>query len=125
MDAAVAQMNVRMDAELKVRGDRVLEKAGLTPTRAVRALWERIGALADRPHEVVELLQPTRDVVDPDAEAERQRKLKAAEEGAQIVARSLADRGIDIKSTPVDDTPYEELRERVLLERLQERGLDR
>ena len=124
MDAAVVQMNVRLDAELKAKGDGVLERAGLTPTKAVRALWERLASCSDRPEKVTELLMPQERPSDESEDAERSRKLRIAREGAQIVARSLAERGIEVSSV-TDDTPYEELRERVLVERLQERGLDR
>ena len=37
---AVAQMNVRMDKELKETGDFALSQVGYTPTRAVHALWQ-------------------------------------------------------------------------------------
>ena len=124
MDAAVVQMNVRLDAELKAKGDGVLERVGLTPTKAVRALWERLASCSDRPEKVTELLMPQERPSDESEDAERSRKLRIAREGAQIVARSLAERGIELSSV-TDDTPYEELRERVLVERLQERGLDR
>lgn len=124
MDAAVVQMNVRLDAELKAKGDGVLERVGLTPTKAVRALWERLASCSDRPEKVTELLMPQERPSDESEDAERFRKLRIAREGAQIVARSLAERGIELSSV-TDDTPYEELRERVLVERLQERGLDR
>lgn len=124
MDAAVVQMNVRLDAGLKAKGDSVLERAGLTPTKAVRALWERLASCADRPERAIELLMPQERASDGSEAAERARRLRIAREGAQIVTRSLAERGVDVTSV-TDDTPYEELRERVLMERLRERGLDR
>ena len=124
MDSAVVQMNVRIDSQLKDAGDRVLEKAGLSPTKAVRALWERLASFSDAPEKVVELLSPSEGTSASSIEAERARKLRAAQEGAQIVARSLAKQGIDMSSI-ADDTPYDELRERALMERLRERGLDR
>ena len=124
MDSAVVQMNVRIDAQLKDAGDRVLEKVGLSPTKAVRSLWERLASFSDAPEKAVKLLLPSDGASEPSIEAERARKLRVAQEGAQIVARSLAELGIDVSSI-TDETPYDELRERALMERLGERGLDR
>lgn len=124
MGSAVVQMNVRIDSQLKDAGDRVLEKAGLSPTKAVRALWERLASFSDAPEKAVELLFPSEGGPVSSIEAERVRKLRVAQEGAQIVARSLAKQGIDVSSV-ADETPYDELRERALMERLGERGLDR
>lgn len=123
MDSAVVQMNVRIDSQLKDAGDCVLERAGLSPTRAVRALWERLASFSDAPEKAVELLFPSEGDPVSSIEDERARKLKAAREATQIVARSLAKQGIDASSV-ADDTPYDELRERALIERLGERGLD-
>lgn len=39
--ALTAQINVRLDAELKAAGDRALAEAGFTPSKAVRILWEK------------------------------------------------------------------------------------
>ena len=36
----MTQMNVRIDAETKKQGDRALARIGLSPSEAVRALWE-------------------------------------------------------------------------------------
>lgn len=124
MDSAVVQMNVRIDAQLKDAGDCVLEKVGLSPTKAVRALWERLASFSDAPEKAVKLLLPSDGASEPSIEAERARKLRVAQEGAQIVARSLAELGIDVSSV-TDEIPYDELRERALMERLGERGLDR
>ena len=40
MSSAMVQMNTRIPADLKEQGDRALERAGYTPSQAVRALWE-------------------------------------------------------------------------------------
>ncbi|MEY8437056.1 type II toxin-antitoxin system RelB/DinJ family antitoxin [Atopobiaceae bacterium 24-176] len=38
---ATAQMNVRIDQDLKARGDGALANLGVSPTQAVRWLWEQ------------------------------------------------------------------------------------
>lgn len=39
-DARPVQMNVRMNRQLKEAGDAVLSHIGMTPSQAVRSLWE-------------------------------------------------------------------------------------
>ena len=123
MDASVAQINARMDAGLKAAGDAALAKAGLTPTKAIRAMWQRFAELADRPEKIRELMSDPHSVLTPDERTERDRKLALAREGSTIVSRSLAERGMAVPEGYAG-LPYEELREQVLLERLHERGLE-
>lgn len=40
LDKKSIQMNVRIDRQLKEAGDTVLAHIGMTPSQAVRALWE-------------------------------------------------------------------------------------
>ena len=40
LDKKSIQMNVRIDRQLKEAGDAVLAHIGMTPSQAVRALWE-------------------------------------------------------------------------------------
>ena len=40
MTTTMVQMNTRIDADLKRRGDEALKRAGFTPSQAIRALWE-------------------------------------------------------------------------------------
>lgn len=40
LDRRSVQMNVRLDSQLKEAGDAVLARIGMTPSQAVRALWE-------------------------------------------------------------------------------------
>lgn len=42
----MAQMNTRISRSLKERGDAALEKAGMTPSQAVRKLWTSPPAIA-------------------------------------------------------------------------------
>ena len=123
MDTTLAQINARIDANLKVSGDAALAEAGLTPTKAIRAMWGRFSSLADQPEKIKELVSDQQAEPSTTARAERDRKLALAREGSQIVARSLASRGISLPEG-FDELPYDELREQVLLERLHERGLD-
>ena len=123
MDTTLAQVNARIDASLKVSGDAALAEAGLTPTKAIRAMWGRFSSLADQPDKIREFVSGSQTEPSSAACAERDRKLALAREGSQIVARSLASRGISV-SEGSEELPYDELREQVLLERLRERGLD-
>lgn len=123
MDASLAQINARIDASLKTAGDAALANAGFTPTKAIRALWQRFANLADRPEKIRELVAESRSELTPDERDERDRKLALAREGATIVSQSLAARGITVPEG-FEGLPYEELREQTLLERLRERGLD-
>lgn len=40
LDSRPVQMNVRMDRQLKEAGDAVLAHIGMTPSQAVRELWQ-------------------------------------------------------------------------------------
>ena len=46
---ALVQMNTRLDAKLKERGDRVFARRGYTPSQAVRAVWAYADAHGDVP----------------------------------------------------------------------------
>ena len=60
MTTTAAQINVRLDADLKRSGDAALSKAGMTPSQAVRALWQLAASLADRPGALEDILLPSR-----------------------------------------------------------------
>ena len=124
MGSSTAQINARVDVALKAAGDAALARAGLTPTRAIRSLWQRLADLGDQAEEVRELVSGPRSEPASTDRAERERRIALAREGSQIVARSLASRGVAAPEQ-LEELPYEELRERALLERLEERGLDR
>ena len=86
-------------------------------------MWGRFSSLADQPEKIRELVSGQQAESSSAARVERDRKLALAREGSQIVARSLASRGISVPED-LEELSYDELRDQVLLERLRERGLD-
>lgn len=52
--AVMAQLNVRMDPQLKSAGDAVLARFGVTPTQLIRALWMKVSRGAEALDQVVE-----------------------------------------------------------------------
>ena len=113
--SASVQMNTRIDRELKRAGDAVLEQFGLTPTEAVRCLYELALRHRDRPQELRELLNPTSQEERAAREAERERRLKVALEGATMCQRFYDEHGITPDPT-MANLPYDRLRELALMD---------
>ena len=70
MPATIAQVNVRMNRELKERGDATLSLAGSSPVKIIRQLWECLALGGDAYERVMEVLCPAQDagaVDDPHA----------------------------------------------------------
>lgn len=123
-----SQINARIDSELKTQGDAALERAGFSPTAAIRALWTLAIQLDNQPGALAAILDPDRDKPTEEQLAERARKVKLARAGVRIFDDYLLSHGIDPASVPVNTNPeesYEEALEELLYERLVERGLDR
>lgn len=91
-----AQINVRIDRELKRRGDEALAGVGVSPSRAVRMLWERLAACSHSPQDVLRVLDSAgaSEAADSIEEEARHAELRAfVAEGPQIYARTLAAMG--------------------------------
>ena len=117
-----AQMNFRIDEDLKRRGDAALAAAGYTGSGAVRALWAFAAKHEHDPEKVAHALRFDQDARFDDAAARRQRMHEAASRGAGICDAGRRKLGI---GTPVDgyhELDIEELRELALEDRAQERG---
>ncbi len=78
--AGVVQMNVRIDSTLKQQGDRILQQQGFTPSQATRRLWEYVVEHNGVPDFM------SGDEADA-REAEKERKLAFAKEGAGLAMR--------------------------------------
>ena len=137
---AMIQMNTRIDDELKARGDEVFARFGLTPSQAVRAVWE----YADEHGEPPEFMRPPTSA---EVEAEIQRKLAIVEESTHIWENFFISQGLPVPEPRVitsDDlleefyfnkpktdltedelrlAYYDDLRYEAYLEKATERGL--
>lgn len=122
---SMIQMNTRIDRELKQSGDEALLNAGFTPSQAVRALWRFAARHRHDPGGIRALLDSDPKRIDADSDEDSERRFAQAraetEKGAAILTEAM--RQLGISSMDLDDTPYEELREQALVERLEERGL--
>lgn len=115
--AEPTQLNVRMDSELKRKGDAALQKAGVSPSQATRALWQRAADLESTPEKIIELLFPERAREEEAArEAERQRKIELARRGPLIMQEHFEKAGLPWPPT-VEDISDDELREEIYAER--------
>ena len=110
---ASTQMNTRIDRELKARGDAVFAQVGRTPSEAVRGLYEFAVAHEHEPQVVAEVLGGSGD--EASRTAERERRLEALEEGEGLYGRACETLGVASRPE-AQNLPYEELRERALLD---------
>lgn len=92
--AASAQVNARIDPNLKARGDAGIRAAGLTPTRVVHAVWELASRYADAPGRLRACLFPEEvSCSDGTLDAGRSRLVRIADEGPRMIERAYADAG--------------------------------
>ena len=115
--SGTAQINVRIDAGLKGRGDAALAAAGLTPSQAVRALWELAESHAAEPESILRAIMPGKAcAAEGERAARRKRREEAFARGPRIAEEAYRAAGL---SWPAyEDAPsYDELRERAYEER--------
>ena len=123
MSTEMAQMNTRISRSLKERGDAALEKAGMTPSQAVRKLWDFAARNSHNPQIIQSLFDTEDEAEKREAEEERARRRAVALKSANIVADAYERAGIE-PSEWTKNASYAEMREYALMERLRERGLD-
>lgn len=110
LDRHSVQMNVRMDRQLKEAGDAVLASLGMTPSQAVRALWEYLVVNGRMPSKG-DAAAPVSDGVEP-----RRMESRAAQ-GSHIIRDSCLKYGIPIPEFSGD---YDDLYEEAMAERYPE-----
>ena len=118
---STAQINVRMSRSLKQSGDEALALIGLSPTQAIRALWEKASLRGKDLEDVRALLRGGGEGVGH----EQSRADDVLIEGWTIVERVFAEHGIDYGGLErPDDMPGDaQLLEEALLDRMAEKGL--
>ena len=125
MATDAVQMNTRISRALKDNGDAALERAGYSPSQAVRKLWEFAARNAHNPRAIQNLLEGESkdEAARSEAEKERARRREAMRKSMSIVTDAYERLGIE-PSEWTKNASYEEMRDYALLERLRERGLD-
>lgn len=116
MTTTAAQINVRLDADLKRSGDAALSRAGMTPSQAVRALWRLAASLADRPGALQDILSPGRARAEQrEREKAAKHKLELIDQGSQLFAAVCRESGIDLAKVQPSDN--EELKRNAYADR--------
>lgn len=111
------QMNTRIDAGLKQRGDRALAQAGYSPSQAVRKLWEFADNHRNDPQAIRGLFSSSGSSIS-DQETERRKALyEQALKGPSILRAAYKKAGISLKDSPLSNFSYAELRERALMDK--------
>lgn len=108
LDTRPVQMNVRIDRQLKEAGDAVLTNIGMTPSQAVRTLWEYLVVNGRMPSKG-DAAAPVSDGVEP--------MESRAAQGGHIVRDSCLKYGIPIPEFSGD---YDDLYEEAMAERYPE-----
>ncbi|EBA39872.1 addiction module antitoxin, RelB/DinJ family [Collinsella aerofaciens ATCC 25986] len=108
LDTRPVQMNVRIDRQLKEAGDAVLTHIGMTPSQAVRTLWEYLVVNGRMPSKG-DAAAPVSDGVEP--------MESRAAQGSHIVRDSCLKYGIPIPEFSGD---YDDLYEEAMAERYPE-----
>ena len=112
---ATAQINARIAVSCKASGDAGLAAAGLSPSQAIRALWELAGRNVETPEAITDALFPDRQKQrEADARAQRQEKSQLIAQGPNIVRDAYIAGGIT--GAPNASLSFSELKEAAAME---------
>lgn len=117
------QMNIRIDADLKKRGDEALARAGYTPSQAVRRIWEMADRNQNNPQAIRDWLDPLGKEDEAARQATQDERRAAFLEDANIISNLYKKLGI-VPSNFTREASYKELKELAVFEKMKERGLD-
>ena len=115
--ALTAQINVRMDAELKASADDAFASAGLSSSDVIRAVYVRAAELGSNLRGMEDLVHIARA---ESKEEERARKMRIVERSAHIVEEVCARYGLEYDSTVIEPMTEEELEAQVYEDYLRE-----
>ena len=115
MASAQAQINVRIDAEVKAAGDRVIESLGLSTSEVVRMLWRK---LAEGEREARKILDELGQEPEEARQAEIDRKLAALNKADESWSRFVKLVGLDPAThVPLNDEEMREARYQHIIEK--------
>lgn len=110
LDRRSTQMNVRLDSQLKEAGDAVLASLGMTPSQAVRELWQYLTENGHMP-----IAKRNNDEVLPD-DMRSKASSPHASEGAALISNYYERFSIP-RPSPDEVFDYDELYDQMMSER--------
>lgn len=110
LDRRSAQMNVRLDSQLKEAGDAVLASLGMTPSQAVRELWQYVTENGHMP-----IAKRNNDEVLPD-DIRSKASSSHVSEGAALISNYYERFSIP-RLSPDEVFDYDELYDQMMSER--------
>lgn len=110
LDRRSSQMNVRLDSQLKEAGDAVLASLGMTPSQAVRELWQYLTENGHMP-----IAKRNNDEVLPD-DIRSKASSSHVSEGAALVSNYYERYSIP-RPSPDETFDYDELYDQMMSER--------
>lgn len=114
---ATAQINARLNPALKQRGDEALLGAGLSPSQAIRALWELAARNTDNPEAIQRALFPERaEAQEVELSAAQRCRSEAIGKGAHVVEDAYRAMGVNLSPSSTD-LSYDELQDLAYQER--------
>lgn len=114
---ATAQINARLNPALKQRGDEGLLGAGLSPSQAIRALWELAARNTDNPEAIQRALFPERaEAQEVELSAAQRCRSEAIGKGAHVVEDAYRAMGVNL-SLSSTDLSFDELQDLAYQER--------
>lgn len=117
MSNVMAQINVRIDKDLKQAGDAVLAGEGMSPSEVVRALWNKLAQHGEALDEVKRVLFGGDDSADMVRHAELVwAGWKISDEFYQLV-------GLERSDSSLHEQPWDELYAEAMDEHYAQRGL--
>ncbi len=117
-DTTISQLNIRMPADLKERGNATLALVGSSPARIIRKLWEKISEGGEAYEAVTRVLDGGAG-----ATASSLGQEESLERALCLFEDLGATLGLDLASFEPDARPMAEILEEIEWEQLAERGL--
>ena len=115
---ATAQINARLNPALKQRGDEALSGAGLSPSQAIRALWELAARNTDNPEAIQRALFPERaEAQEAELSTAQCRRAEAIGKGARVVEDAYRSMGVVLAPSSTAGLSYDELQDLAYQER--------
>lgn len=117
------QMNVRLDEDLKKKGDSAFSKAGITPSEAVRALWQFAINHASEPSAIAKQVSELQNAESEEDALKRQQHIRAASAMHESVDAFFAQRGASLLDLKLEPLPDEALYEQAMIDHFSEKGV--